>query len=92
MVHRQAQHGHEPADAVVGMDHQVPGGQVRIGLELLLIAVPLGPGLFTPAGQGPFSCLGDSEILAVKHFPFDMVPQFRKRTEDGAKRPAFVMR
>ena len=51
-VHRQAQHGHEPADAVVGMDHQVSGGQVRVGLELLLIAVPPGPGLFGPAGQG----------------------------------------
>ena len=51
-VHRHAQHGHEPADAVMGVDHQVPGGQVRVGLELLLIAVPPGPGLFGPAGQG----------------------------------------
>ena len=36
----------------MGVDHQVPGGQVRVGLELLLIAVPPGPGLFGPAGQG----------------------------------------
>ena len=55
-------------------------------------AVLDGDDYFVSDNIHPFSCLGDSEILAVKHFPFDMVPQFRKRTEDGAKRPAFVMR
>lgn len=39
-----------------------------------------------------FSGLGNSEILAVKHLPCDIVPQFRKRSEDGRKRPAAVMR
>ena len=30
-------------------------------------------------------------MFAVKHSPFDMVPQVRKRREDGRKRPAAVM-
>ena len=30
-------------------------------------------------------------MFAVKHRPFDMVPQVRKRGEDGRKRPAAVM-
>ena len=30
-------------------------------------------------------------MFAVKHRPFDMVPQVRKRGEDGRKRPASVM-
>ena len=30
-------------------------------------------------------------MFAVKHSPFDMVPQVRKRGEDGRKRPAAVM-
>ena len=29
---------------------------------------------------------------AVKHHPFNTIPQFRKRTEDGLKRPEAVMR
>ena len=31
-------------------------------------------------------------ILAVKHLPFDMIPQFRKRPEDDVKGPALVVR
>ena len=31
-------------------------------------------------------------ILAVKHLPFDMIPQVRKRPEDDRKGPALVMR
>lgn len=38
------------------------------------------------------SGLGNSKILAVKNLPCDIVPQVRKRTEDGSKRPASVMR
>lgn len=38
------------------------------------------------------SGLGDSEILAVKHLPCDIVPQFIQRREDGRKSPALVMR
>ena len=38
-VYRQAQHLHKTADAVVGMHHQIAGGQVGIGLQLLAIAV-----------------------------------------------------
>lgn len=30
-------------------------------------------------------------MFAVKHSPFDMIPQLRKRGEDGRKCPAFVM-
>ena len=39
----------------------------------------------------PFSGLGDSEILAVKHLPFHKIPQSVQRMEDGRKRPAPVM-
>lgn len=38
------------------------------------------------------SGLGDTEILAVKDLPCDIVPQLIQRTEDGRKSPAFVMR
>lgn len=38
-----------------------------------------------------FSGLGDTEILAVKHLPCDIIPQFIQRTEDRCKCPAFVM-
>ena len=31
-------------------------------------------------------------MFAVKHSPFDMIPQVIKRGEDDAKRPASVMR
>lgn len=41
--------------------------------------------------QAP-SLLGDSEIFAVKHTPFRMIPHFNKRGEDGFKCPAAVMR
>ena len=36
--------------------------------------------------------MGDTEILAVKDLPCDIVPQLIQRTEDGRKSPAFVMR
>ena len=39
------------ADAVVLMHHQIAGGQVGVGLQSLLIAVPLGAGLFGLACQ-----------------------------------------
>ena len=39
----------------------------------------------------PFSGLGDSEIFAVKHLPFQTIPQSVQRMEDGRKRPASVM-
>ena len=35
-----------------------------------------------------FSGLGYTKICAVKHFPYDIVPQFIQRTKDGRKRPA----
>ena len=44
-------HPHEAADAMVLMHHQIAGGQVGVGLELLPIAVPLGAGLFGLACQ-----------------------------------------
>lgn len=31
-------------------------------------------------------------MFAVKHSPFDMIPQVIKRGEDDTKRPALVMR
>ncbi len=43
-------------------------------------------------GNAPPSLLRDSEIFAVKHTPFEMIPQLNKRGEDGIKRPAAVMR
>ena len=39
-VHGHLHHAHEPADAVVLVDHQVPGGQVGEGLQPLAAAVP----------------------------------------------------
>ena len=36
--------------------------------------------------------LWDSEMFAVMHTPFEMIPHFNKRGEDGIKRPAAVMR
>ena len=39
----------------------------------------------------PFSGLGDSEIFAVEHLPFQTIPQSVQRMEDGRKRPASVM-
>lgn len=36
--------------------------------------------------------MGDTEILAVKDLPCDIVPQLIQRTEDGRKSPALVMR
>ena len=36
-VHRHFLDAHEPAHAVVDMDHQVAGAQVRVGLELLAV-------------------------------------------------------
>ena len=41
--------------------------------------------------QAP-SLLGDSEISAVMHAPFKMIPHFNKRGVDGFKRLAPVMR
>ena len=41
--------------------------------------------------QSP-SLLGNSEICAVMHTPFNTIPQFDKRGEDGFKCPACVMR
>lgn len=41
--------------------------------------------------QAP-SLLGDSEISAVMHTPFKMIPHFNKRGVDGFKRLAPVMR
>ena len=41
--------------------------------------------------QAP-SLLGDSEISAVMHTPFKMIPHFNKRDVDGFKRLAPVMR
>lgn len=38
------------------------------------------------------SGLGDTEILAVKDLPCDIVPQLIQRTEDDRKSPALVMR
>ena len=35
--------------------------------------------------------LGNAKILAVKHLPFDMIPQSLQRIEDRRKRPAAVM-
>lgn len=40
----------------------------------------------------PSSLLRDSEICAVMHTPFEIIPQLSKRGEDGSKRPAAVMR
>ena len=40
----------------------------------------------------PIAGLRDAEILAVKHLPCDIVPQFIQRVEDCLKRPARVMR
>ena len=40
----------------------------------------------------PAPLLRDSEMRAVKHTPFEMIPQLNKRGEDGIKRPAAVMR
>ena len=48
-VHRQAQHFHKASDAVVGMHHQVAGGQVGVGLQLLAAAVLDAAGLFLAA-------------------------------------------
>ena len=39
----------------------------------------------------PAAGLGDMEILAVKHLPFQTIPQSVQRMEDGRKRPAPVM-
>lgn len=40
----------------------------------------------------PLAALGDSEIFAVMHTPFQSIPQVRKSGEDGFKCPAPVMR
>lgn len=42
--------------------------------------------------ESPAPRLGDVEIGAVKHRPFQTIPQLVKRGEDGVKRPALVMR
>ena len=34
-VHRQARHGHEPADTVVLVHYQVAGSEIGVGLQLL---------------------------------------------------------
>ena len=39
----------------------------------------------------PTAGLGDSKILAVKHLPFQTIPQSVQRMEDGRKCPAAVM-
>ena len=52
-VHRHLHHAHKAADSVVLMDHQVPWGQVGVGVQLLTV----GDLLFDPAllarGGGP---------------------------------------
>ena len=42
--------------------------------------------------EHPSPGLWDSEMFAVKHRPFDMIPQVMKCGEDDCKRPAAVMR
>ena len=49
-VHRHPLDAGEPAHAVVLVDHQVPGGQVRVGLELLPVGVLFDP-LALPHGR-----------------------------------------
>ena len=50
-VHRHLHHAHEPADAVVLVDHQVPGGQVGEGLQPPAVGVGLPPGPFPGRGR-----------------------------------------
>ena len=45
-----------------------------------------------PDNVQPAPLLGDSEICAVMHAPFNTIPQLNKRGEDGFKCPAAVMR
>ena len=42
--------------------------------------------------EQPSPRLGDVEIGAVEHSPFQTIPQLMKRGEDGVKCPALVMR
>ena len=42
--------------------------------------------------EQPSPRLGDVEIGAVEHRPFQTIPQLMKRGEDGVKCPALVMR
>jgi len=42
--------------------------------------------------EDPLSVLGDAEILAVKHLPFDAIPQLNKRGDDGLESSSVVMR
>ena len=41
--------------------------------------------------EHPFPVLRDSEILAVKHFPFCIIPQFIKRGKDSGKRSPVIV-
>ena len=38
-----------------------------------------------------FPILGDAEILAVKHLPLEVIPQFIKRFDDGLKSEAKII-
>jgi hypothetical protein len=42
--------------------------------------------------EDPFPVLGDAEIPAVKHLPFDAIPQLNKRGDDGLESSSVVMR
>ena len=75
-VHRQAQHLHEAADAVVGMHHQIAGRQVRIGLQLLPAAVLDPAGFTVPAAD------------ALRQLSLRQHRQFQRRPfASGAERP-----
>ena len=59
IVHLDLLHGHKPADTVVFVNHQIAGGQIGKGVELLAVG---GAGLF---GSHPLG-LGSCDQLAFR--------------------------
>jgi len=45
-----------------------------------------------PDNEHSFPIVGDSEILAVKHLPLEVIPQLIKRFDDGLKSEAKIVR
>jgi len=50
-VHRHPLDAREAADAVVGVDHQIAGGQIRVGLEFLAVGILFQLQLFLGGGR-----------------------------------------
>ena len=50
-VHRHPLDAREASDAVVGVDHQIAGGQIRVGLEFLAVGILFQLQLFLGGGR-----------------------------------------